>query len=69
MLAEKAGEMLCVSILMLATRTRALWSRLRALVHVRPIALYWQGLTAYLYAEGGIGRKRDYMAFVAEFSG
>ena len=39
------------------------WAAVRSWVHKRSIAVYWQALTAHLYAAGGVGRKRDREAF------
>ena len=49
-------------------RTRC-WMRLRRFVRARAIALYWFGLTAHLYAPGGVGCKRDRDEFEAEMGG
>ena len=46
-------------------RTRC-WMHLRRFVRARAIALYWFGLTAHLYAPGGVGCKRDRDEFEAE---
>jgi hypothetical protein len=43
------------------------WANLRKWLFARAIALYWHGLTARLYAPGGVGAKRDRAAFEADF--
>ena len=49
-----------------ADRSRP-WARVRRRVRARAIGVYWFGLTAHLYAEGGRGRARDMRAFERDF--
>lgn len=42
------------------------WAVVLSWVRKRSIAVYWHAQTAHLYADGGVGRKRDREAFESD---